>query len=511
MYQLMIIDDEPETRNGIRHVINWHENNIHICAEASNGLEALDIIHDKHPDIILVDIHMPKMDGLEMLQTLIDEGHLFHAIVLSSYDEFEYAQQAMSLGVKNYLLKPSRPEQILASVKKVIREIESSKMLHQQAHRSNLLLKQQQLRYSLEGTLADFGRVILDPPNNMLIVVAELDYGSSLLGDNIQLMNFCLSNVLTETLSKHYTCDVLIYEQRVVAFCNNSSNMYESQLLPKLNYIQSYIYEHFKASVSIGISDVIKQIQDLRLGYLQAVNILEHRSTTRTQIIQKYQMSKPSMETIKYPVDLQNELVLTLFSGTSEDFHYSLEKFYSYLNNVSVSTDLYRQYCATILINMSETCSQRHMTISDALAKNVQDFLAEKSYRTKLELATVTKKIQQQIYEEINSKQHNNDIINLCAIYIKEHYDEDLSLEIVADHAHISPGYLSQLFKQVMDIKFIDYVNTIRIENACNLLKDKTLKTYEIALMVGYKTEKYFSKKFKQYMKLTPSAYRKNI
>ncbi|WZL82421.1 response regulator [Vallitaleaceae bacterium 9-2] len=521
MYKLLIIDDEPEIRKGIKNVIQWEANNITVCAEASNGIEALSLIDEIRPDIILVDIRMPKMDGLELLKVLKEQNTPFHAIVLSSYDEFSYAQQAMALGVQSYLLKPSRPAQILDAVLKIIASIESASAkeqkiaeLYNQVKHKNSLLKDRYLIQCIEGNppvhIPSINLSI--HPENILVFILGLDTKENVIGQDMSLINFCIINIAEEIFLHAYPCEIITYNQQVILLCNDKINKLQCEIIPQFRHLQLYLKKQFDISVSIGISRDKATLSNMAPSYRQASMALDQCYFMGKQSIVQYQLDfSDHLKKLDYPITIQSELINALFNGTPEDVSYHFKRFIASLKETALHNGMFNQHCYTLILSIFQVCSERSLVLSDDIHNFALNFLSDTGASQKYEVVEKTSSLIQMTHEEIHKRQHTNNTINICVKYIKENYDSNISLEKVASIAHISPGYLSQLFKQVMEVNYVDYLNIIRIENACTLLKDTTLKTYDIATMVGYKSEKYFSKKFKQYMHMTPSEYKKGL
>lgn len=523
MYKLMLIDDEEEIRFGIRSVIDWSSHDIEICGEAANGVEALEKIEIMKPDIILVDIRMPRMDGMELLGALEAKGSHQKVIVLSSYDEFEYAKKAMSYGVKEYLLKPCRPEDIVGAVEKVVQEINTEKALSQKmiqmaatAKQGELLNRERQLIRLLDGQVLQpetIGALRADYKisDSCYLASIKVTHPSLHLGDDRNLELFCVRNVVQELLQT-ICMDTVIKDGEIVILCQCDVNGLNRTLLPELKHLQSYLHKKMKLAVSIGVSESFGGLSEIGQAYVKSQKALEKVFFFGDMSLIVYSdVLNTDTKTLEYPSAAQSELLTALFSGTIEDVKFSWRKYFGILRTQTPSVTYMFQCCSALLLTVHQKYMEKNISIDEQLSKNLYELISEENHTTAELLDSTILKLLTDFYDCMHKNQSGNHIINVCTKYIKEHYDEELTLEIVGEAAHISPGYLSQLFKQVMGVKFIDYIHTVRIDNACELLKDIGLRAYDIAPMVGYKTEKYFSKKFKAIKGMSPSEYRKKM
>jgi len=519
MFRLVIIDDDDEIRNSMKVVIPWEEHGIEICGEARNGLEALEVINTLKPDILLVDIRMPKMDGLELLEELNKRESPCRTIILSSYDEFSYAKKTMSLGVRDYLLKPCRPEEIIKAVKSVIHEIEEdlsikNKMvnLYNQSIKNKHILKEKAFRQMLIGEINAKEELLQIKLKELYVVVIKSDQLQSLLGEEEHLINFCIGNVALEIIGEVCPVEMFTYNESIVLLCYIEPYKYEQVLKTKLHQLQDFLKNKLDISCSMGISSYVACEKDVVVAYhqsVQGISIAYHKGGF---LINDYsEKTEEKIDIYEYLMNEQIELIASIFNHSIEEVLYHYKKYLSRLNTYVPSIDVFFQCHEILFMAIYQGCLKRNIILNETAKEEIIGGLQNATFILKKDTIEKVQSMLLMIYKQIHQNQYNNTTINNCVNYIHEHFEEEITLDKVADYANISSGYLSQLFKQVMKIKFIDYVNKIRIENSCTLLMDHSLKTYEIAPMIGYKTERYYSKKFKQYMGMTPSEYRKQL
>lgn len=369
MLKLLIADDEESTSNAIRRTIPWEQYDILLCPEASNGKEAIEIIESEHPDIALLDVRMPLLDGLEVVKYIYKKQLNIRTIILSGYDEFSYAQTALKYGVSDYLLKPCRMEDILSSINSC------KKLLLQDLDQQNLL------------------RGIGQP-----------------------------------------------------------------------------FFEDLKASDQ-------ELSASLDAQYLQ--------------------------------FDTQKKKLLeTLGSGNTQKSKELLQDiFYSFVV-FPRSKNIIINHLLSLMLDVMMLCKDCSLPPPPEL-NTLIDYKQMARYTALGDLAQVADRIICQIADSIHAKSERSVSVHAAMNYIKQHYAENIDLNILAEHIHITPAYLSLLFKVQTGVNFLEYLTQYRIEQACLLLKKTGLKNYEIAYQIGFRDEKYFSTVFKKSTGMTPSKYRK--
>jgi len=428
MYKVFIVEDEIVTREGIRNNIPWDETVFTLAGEAPDGEMALHAIRDLKPDILITDIKMPFMDGLELSRIVKDDFPWIKIIILSGHDEFHYARQAISIGVEEYLLKPASSEDMLKSLLKIARSIEQEKKQLQDMEN----LKQQVL--TGEEMVRDkwFLDMITGQMNSMDILKSAKTMNLDLLAERYVVLLTQISPLSDNTLS--YSPIQSLYSQ------------------------------------------ILNPREDV-LFYSQSTDkfiILMKQKGTRDMDDSTYSLA----QAIKHEVERNAHCLVSV--GIGSMVNHLGEIFHSY------------QDAEKVLRHLLLTGSHKIIGIHDlkgfaSLSENNQDF----------------KILQNQV-----ESHHQNKIVQ-AKQYIEEKYgDPDISLSSVAAHVHVSPNHFSTLFSQEEKITFIEYLTSVRIKYAKQLLTLSNMKCADISFEVGYSDPHYFSFIFKKNTGLSPREFR---
>jgi two-component system, response regulator YesN len=525
MIKLLIVDDEIEIRNGIRNKIDWEGNDIVVCGEAGNGNEALSIINEVHPDVLLVDVRMPKMNGLELVEYLSVNKPEIKSIILSGHDDFSYAQRALKLGAFDYLLKPCLPNQILETILKAKTSIEKSNITKEMY--SNLkiklnealpLLKEKFLISLIKGEQRslhniqekfDFLKINLKINNTALILmrfdnveVCSRNYSYN----DYELLKFAIKNISEELLTACFLCEVFENNDDIVVIINLQNC---SEVLPHLNSIKMNIKNLLNLDISIGLGKWYSDICKIGNSYSEAVKAVETRFFLDEDVIVDYEDIKDmDREENLYPINEEKIILNCINTRNAEDIEENLNRFFEVLLSGKSSKDLHMKSALALLLSIYHLCIEKGISTEEIFGQDFScfdDFLKTKSMgQLKAMLLSNIKAI----INYTDSKKCNNKTVTAVIKYIDANYMKGLSLEILAKEVFISPTYLSYLFKQCQGISFVDYLNKVRLVKASELLKSSNMKTYEVSSAVGYSDEKYFSYVFKKYTGMTPAQYR---
>lgn len=531
MIKLLIADDEEDTRIGIRSIIAWQEHGIEICGEAKNGKEALELIERTAPDIILVDIRMPIVDGLRVIESLYKSGSATKAIVLSGYDDFTYAQKAMELGASEYLLKPCRPKKILETVLKVKQLIEKEKdkadrteRIRQQFYESLPFLKEKYLTQLILGLVQDDSGIsenfsvyqISLTPIAASVAVLRIDNFTGLRSQksnaDVEFMKLAVIDITKQTLNSKLNHEVIGYLDDIVVIANTAA---ENEIITfplMLADVKSEVAMSLGFTLSIGVSRRCETINKVRQAYEDALNTLDFLFFTGTNSIMTYdEIREYAFSKANYPLDEEKDLLNCVVSGRAGELAEKLGNFLGVLNDNNLSKDHYIKSSLALTFTIYHACIENNVDTDDIFGRDLSalDDISKTDNISALEDRLLV--IMDASARKFASFKSRNSYMEFILKYIDENFSNEISLESIASEAYITPGYVSLLFKQTIGINFVDYLQKVRIKKACELLKDIRLKVYEISTTVGFKDERYFSQVFKKNTGLTPSQYREMI
>ncbi|HBE79421.1 MAG TPA: hypothetical protein DDW65_16850, partial [Firmicutes bacterium] len=512
--------------------IPWGDYGIIVAGLATNGREALQMIADLKPDMMLLDIRMPVMNGLEVLEQLPEENHIPKVAILSGYDDFRYCQQALRSGVSDYLLKPCRPQDILAVIQKMreqilAEEIEVNQWEYlQEQFRENLdLLREKLLIYLIQHETID-NQTALVRWRLYEVEVAEEDIGVAIVridnlkmlartsGKELELVKLAVHNLILESLEttpalKNMICD---YNDDWLILWNLTAEDIEKFVL-RIERLRQRVASGLKATVTIGLGEPARDLSYLYSSFNSAFSAVEQGFWEGPDRIIRYtQIVDDSF--IRSNISIQEESAIIQCIRTSDDqrMEPALDDFFTQLTRPGInSKDDVQRMVTALICSVYHVCVERGLNTESVFGPNLA-FLDELSRIATLdELKQKIKACLNMIIEQNPSHKNQWKVVNNALQYIEENFAEDLSLESVAQKVFVSSGYLSTLFKQVLQKNFVDCFHEIRIQKAKERLHDSHAKIYEIAIEVGYKDEKYFSQIFKRITGMTPNQYRDTV
>ena len=531
MIKVFLVEDEFIVRQGIKNNIDWAGHGYEFCGEASDGELALPMIQKLQPDIVITDIKIPFMDGLTLSKLIKKEFPQIEIIILSGYAEFEYAKEAIKIGVAQYLSKPISGDELLKEVDAVARVIEEKS-----EERKLKELYQHEMQENIHKERRDFfanmvsGRMsvpeLLEMASSMEIDLSSLWYNVVLI--KVQSMNHKdteYSNSIVEIESKIRKLtdekSVLLFDRGLegLALLFKADSEIEIEQLQE-KYFEAFcsmIYDYPKVRYYVGKGVPVCRISELMLSFEKASHALAHRFfDTESRIVDG---GRISVENTLAPSEvLVSDIDSKVFDrkkvrdflkyGNATEVGYFVDEFFNSIGTQAVMSNVFRQY---ILIDIYFYATEF-----------VEGFSGDKSLIEPVDkdidtFATVdgaikyTRNVLEQAIKLRDSAASNryDDIVSDVVEYIEENYSNDeLSLNMVASFVKYSPNHLSTVFSQQTGQTFIKFLTDYRLEKAKELLKCSNMRSSEVALSVGYKDPHYFSFLFKKTLGMTPTQYR---
>lgn len=530
----IIADDEPKIIDLIRLLGNWEKYGIEIVDECHDGISALESIRKHRPDLVLSDIKMPDLDGLELIRITREEQIESHFILISGYRHFEYARSAVALNVIDYLLKPIDEEQLNKTLEKACREIERSR--ENRENRQELeAIRAKQNREKMTHFWEDF--IFWNYPerkermqeNLRSVELCNKEYHTG-FSEGCFMMVFMCSNIAS-LLTRHYSLLEEEMERRIDRYFGEYALYYYHVSYLGCIVTLNFAPEHKKQvreSVSalyysvrdlseiygemylnLGVSSIKEHICDLKEAYFEAQSAEWGRLITMQNGVLDYSqiagLKRVEDTEILSSEDLA-EMINCLKYLRREELGYVFRNF-------SERCGLYGNCYPGIMAGV-------YFRITDAVGENIEDEngqLREKLNYCYLEARTfpqLAKKIYRALDayvegERKKSKEKLGKPIMEAVYYIRKNYAQPISQSDVAKAGNVSVTYLSRLFKEEMGIGFNDFLTQVRLEESEKLLSETALSIKEIAGAVGYPDEKYYSKLYKKMKGIKPSEYRK--
>lgn len=536
MLQLLIVDDEPLERQAIRYVLQRERPAYQIVGEGRDGSEAVRLAKKFSPDVVLLDIKMPVMDGLEagkVIRKIRPEARL---VFVTAYDEFAYAQEAIALGASRYLLKPVAAEELITLLDDLAQEIEKERQAREET---------KQLRSALEEMLplirqgfaldlvaghieheklkaqAEFLGLTSLP---RLVMVAAIDRfperPGGLLEAERQYLKKRVWQILEETASEWRGALVVPgLKEEFLLLLPTDHLLDRTRVREGAISLGKKLCEKVRQltplTITVGIGRPVMEPVQLSRSYAEAAAAAEYRLLYGgDQVIHADDVTVLPRSREPFSSPAEQNLALAVRLGNKEAA-------WRYFTHIMAETVFRQEVQPPVLkVKILELISLATRSALEAGAN--PDEIAEVMLAGSTELVTgeSLNELQARVKEKIGilvdkvvqaREQRNNNLIDRAIKFIKENYHRDISLEDVAHHVYLSPCYFSRLFKQVQGENFIDYLTRVRLEVAKELLLRTDLSINEIAARVGYKDYRYFGQVFKKMEGITPTIFRKKI
>ena len=534
MYKLIIVDDEEEVRKGIIRKINWASFNFDTPGEAENGREALDLIEENIPDVIITDITMPLMDGLKLSSIINDSYPTIKTVILTGFDDFEFAQRAIRYGVTDYLLKPVLPQDIdelMGKLKKRIDDEIARKedVIKLRSHyiESLPIIRDKFLTLLITGkpSQAEINRRVQLHNlrlggNGFVVAVANIDINnfsaSDSDDDDAELCKFAVLNITREIVEKYSLGEAFFHDENLVVIAgykDNDKKTILNKTISTLEEIRYHVEKYLKVTISIGLGSICDSLGKIRDSYKNALTALEYKLLIgSSRVIYIEDLEPQTADNVVFDDNKEQILISSLKFGSGKDVSQAVQVIFNEIVNTKASLKDYQLYFLEIVAAISRLSRVFQLDIGEMLGQNLNAELFK--FNTMHEIKDWMESICIKLNHAISSKMQNKAKILLekAKDYIQRNYaDDTLSLQKLADHLHISVCYLSLIFKKEAEETFLKYLVRVRLDAAKDLLSNSELQTAEIAEKIGYPDINYFSFFFKKNIGISPREYRNRL
>ncbi len=504
--RIIIVEDEIRIREGLRKLLDRLDEDYQVVGEADDGRGGLELCRELSPDLVITDVQMPEMDGLEMLKALSEEGIPAKAIVLSAYSEFEYARTAMKLGVTEYLLKPLSLNDLSQALEHIKQQIAEDKSR-----------KPEQIG-TLSQTFREIinGRIRLDEETaSYLFKTYQIEAGQNYvillayLGGHYNNEASLYSKRLSGVLSAYKGIDYCILEDEyrrslVAVICH-----YESRADLE-RWIQYQLLQQVSGGLVCGLIEV-EGLEKLKQGFACLYPYMDWNISFQSDILISYpKITQVRTHLCVYPQEIEAKMKAAVCSADPDREHRLMDKFMDSFRDGKVydpreiKESYVRFIWAVLEIAKDVGYPQAGKIRRQKLLEQIMNA------KTREELSEVCRDILDILTKGGEEPDSSNLTVKRAKSMIHEFYHTGITLEEIASRLNITPEYLGSQFHKETGTTFSAYMKNFRISKAKELLVGTSLKLYEIAERVGYSDPKYFSKVFRDVTGSLPAEYRKN-
>ena len=535
MLKVMIIDDELYFREALKVSIPWNDLGFDVCAEAKNGKDALEKALKLNPDIMLVDINMPIMDGLEFVRNVNEKGINSKIIILTGHNEFNYAKQAVQLGVNNYLLKPVDDDELIESLletKKIIEKEKSLKVevgrLRQQVKESLPLLRDKLLNELIQGSIIrrkDETMKRMEYLNiNMFsehyqVVAIELEYEEShgWNDEDKQLWKFAVSNIAREVLTEQYVFDICHdAEDRICIIIGTNEAEDGSDINPllysRLELIRNAVQKHLGFTISIGAGNVKNDLFDIHASYKEAIVALKNKLTVgKNKVISYSTVSDSVIKRNLFTGEHRSLLLLNLRTADEAEVQKLIKQMFIDMHCENVHHEILLVVCIELVAVCLEYIVEVGLSLKDILPNNRLSIIEELQSKGSIdEMEAWILEIYRHTMELTKRSKSSkvSKLIDEVKNYISENYQNDsLSIDEIASKLFVNYAHLCFIFKRDTGVTINEYLTELRIKKSKELFDNGSTLVLDVASKVGYADANYFGKCFKKFYGLAPSKY----
>ncbi|MBE5934881.1 MAG: response regulator [Lachnospiraceae bacterium] len=527
MQKVLIVDDEPIARNSVKYIIEKHVPELEIVALSSSGKDAIAKNYEFRPDIIIMDINMPGINGIEAMKQIRLTNKDVAFIIVSAYDYFEYAKEAVMLNASEYILKPVRKEALIESLKRVMLKIEQRQldMLHQLEQNEKMRMVMPILENGFinaiclhdtrEEELQEYCRLFDYKEATGFVVVIEF-MGMNSLEDIVKSSK--VYNTYRDVLKGICSCIVgPIMSNRVVLYINMycSEDEYE-QKSRAIDVAEKIIKRtgHIFKDICIGIGNYYTDLTDAKKSYREAVKALRYmnKDSINEEVssrifhisddINKVELGNDTYENL-YEVYVFDKMKKDDLLGAREGFEEIFERM---VQDSTMDYLAVKNAMLGFIVGLSKrwySYTGDYYSVMSAIlnAEGKEDlFACANSYLNEIIM---------KISNDNQNKEKN--IVKIAEDFIADNYADDITLEDVSREVNLSANYFSRIFKECTGVNFSDRLLSYRMEKAKQILRETNYSIKDVSFMVGYLDPNYFTKLFKKYTGITSREYRKKI
>ena len=527
-YRVLLADDEEEIRAGISRKIDWEKLGFSLVGEAENGAEALELAEQLRPDVVLTDIKMPFMDGLELCRRLKQSLPAAKMVVFSGFDDFEYARQAVSMGVSEYIMKPINAPEMNRVLERLREQLEQQRMerrdmetLRRRYEESLPVLRELFYTRLLDGRLKPdqiqdrAARYELElPDGTWTAVLIRVDMpGDDEEAERDELLLLSVRAFFQE----HFQMEgggirAILYNDAVALLVHLSQQKDIYPLLEELERLCALSRSYLGIALTLGVGLPCNGPGDLRASAEGARSALDYRVLVGGEAVIYIGDLEPDRSArLPFEEEDQRALGAAVKLGSEEQVEQVVRGLMDRVREKRLSLSQCHLFFLEVVTALIKLARSGGAEVEDVFGPDFTGVVSITDFRSLDDLEGWLEGCCLKLREALGRQRSDSawKTVERAKAFIAEHYaDSELSVESLCRHLHLSSTYFSTLFKRETEMSFTAYVTELRMEQAARLLQETDEKTYLIAEKTGYTDPNYFSYVFKRHFGVTPSKYR---
>ena len=524
-YKVMLVDDEEDVAQAIMKKMNWEEMGFESPRYAHNGLEALELAEESRPDIVMTDIKMPYMDGMELSRNLRKLYPNIRIIIFSGFDEFEYAKEAIRLEAEEYILKPIDADELKGVFTRVHealdRDIDEKLNMAklENYYMDSLPLLQEDFFASLVegritedkiGKLLDDYRIDLHGPF-YLIAIVHISTSSVPEGMNPVFLSVSVRKLLEERMDQKWGCWFFSYMGSTVMIAQLESRKDASAFTDECDRLCRLSESICKANVTIGIGSITDNLYGIQDSYKRGRDAVSYRALYgHTKAINISEISPMEKEEVSEDTASLTDIFKKMKMSDKVTVDEAARHYIDSKLGQQASIQNYRFFVMELVSELYKFLKNNQLSVNDVFDMNKDTYMTVQQMGQE-ELTDWFANVCVTMHELIDDKRSDNtrSFVSKAKDYVADHYaDQDLSIDFICNYLGVSSAYFSTVFKKETGKTFVGYLTDYRMEKAEMLLLETDEKTYVIAQEVGYSDPNYFSYVFKKQFGVSPSKYK---
>jgi two-component system, response regulator YesN len=516
MYRILVVDDEKLICLGIKSLIERIAlPDISDILVSFDGLEAMSLIQRERPDIVITDIRMPGLSGLELIASVKRYDNSTRFIILSGYDDFPYAKEAIKLGVEDYLLKPVSIGEMKTALESAFlaldaedrralvtcRDTETERYNPIEGNLNKVIFNEQLSRPVVEEVLDG----IRSSFPCRLFLLGLVDFSSSLRQQDCTKVLRTLGLEFQSVVSDK---EILIhayfdYNQNVIVLFNfNDENRYERCREALARSVRT-LEKEMQLACAVSLGEIGRGLEEIPALYRQARKTLAGRLIREeSRDVLEYRSSKSRQEDYKTLDPALKEFATRLPLLDESEVHRFIDHWFSIDSFGSHSIEAGRRLYGGVLSELGKLTA---ITEDDALGNFYKDL---SSFKRLHDVRTYLHDVARKSFESLKDERKAMTVIDIVTRYLRENYQKDIDMSFAANLVSMSYTYFSRLFKSKTGMNFSEYLTKIRMEEAKHLLDNPITKVNDVSTSVGYANPKHFTRTFKSYFGITPKEYK---